>query len=311
MCRNQKELTFRLGVFASGPVGYETVRFLCEAHPEDLCAVVLTEDLDIGAKVRTLGVPDSMILCSDTLYEAETVASLRSLRLDYVLLAWWPYIIRSPLFSIPAKGTLNFHPSYLPHNRGKHYNFWTLVEDTPFGVTIHFVDEGIDTGDIVFQKRIEKTWEDTGGSLYYKAQDAMISLFRDNYGALRSGAISRRPQRPEGGSFHYGRELEAASQIVADAEYTGRRLLNLIRARTFPPHPSCRLHLEEEAFNVTISIARGAGPASDGTIDLEARYRAGDILSPRGGRAASRREYNLADGDMEYHATIEISPGGE
>ena len=49
---------------------------------------------------------------------------------------------------------INLHISYLPYNRGAHPNFWSFVENTPSGVSIHQVDSGIDTGKIVIQKQI-------------------------------------------------------------------------------------------------------------------------------------------------------------
>lgn len=86
-----------------------------------------------------------------------------------MILAWWSYVLKENLIRIPRIGCLNFYPSFLPYNRGKHYNFWTIVEGNPFGVSQHSVDQGIDTGDIAYQSRIAKTWEDTGEALYHKA----------------------------------------------------------------------------------------------------------------------------------------------
>ena len=50
---------------------------------------------------------------------------------------------------------INLHIGYLPYNRGAHPNFWSFIENTPSGVSIHEVDEGIDTGKIVDQKMID------------------------------------------------------------------------------------------------------------------------------------------------------------
>ena len=57
------------------------------------------------------------------------------------ILAWWPYILKGRVIKIPKKGWLNFHPAYLPFNRGKHPNFWCLVDETKCGVTLYFIDE--------------------------------------------------------------------------------------------------------------------------------------------------------------------------
>ena len=53
------------------------------------------------------------------------------------------------------KNLINLHISFLPFNRGAHPNFWSFIENTPSGVSIHKIDKGIDTGDIINQKLID------------------------------------------------------------------------------------------------------------------------------------------------------------
>ena len=50
---------------------------------------------------------------------------------------------------------INLHMSFLPFNRGAHPNFWSFVENTPKGITIHEISKGVDDGDIIFQKKFE------------------------------------------------------------------------------------------------------------------------------------------------------------
>ena len=56
---------------------------------------------------------------------------------------------------IRKKRILNLHISYLPFNRGAHPNFWSFVENTPSGITINRINNGIDTGNIIYQKIID------------------------------------------------------------------------------------------------------------------------------------------------------------
>ncbi len=106
---------------------------------------------------------------------------LKALAPDLFILAWWPYLLRSDLFGIAGEGCINFHPSLLPYDRGKHTTFWTLVEKSPFGVSLHFIDAGVDTGPIAFQRPLTKTWEDTGKTLYDRAQAAIVDLFAEHF----------------------------------------------------------------------------------------------------------------------------------
>ena len=176
----------RLVLFADGFVGKEIASFLIDKYPEDLYSVVCLTKNDIYryAKEKNITVLDY----------SEEKKLLNRLSCDLGVLAWWPKIIKEPLLSLPNLGFINTHPSFLPYNRGKHYNFWALVEEAPFGVTLIFVDSGIDTGDIIFQMPIDYDWCDTGETLYKKAQAKMVRLFIDNYHLIRNGKYKKIPQ---------------------------------------------------------------------------------------------------------------------
>jgi len=247
----------RIALFAADRVGTEISKFFYEKNEPLSCLVIDSKDPknfndQIINYFRSTG--GSRIIASDSIYEPKTIKALRNLHLDLILLAWWPYIIKSELLRLPRIGCLNFHPSYLPFNRGKHYNFWSIVEDVPFGVTIHWVTEEIDAGDIAFQTLIETSWEDTGETLYHRAQSEIIRLFVKNFRLIKRGKIPRIPQDLEQGSFHYGHEIEKASMINLDQDYNARHLLNLIRARTFPPFPGVRFIENGKMYEVQIRI---------------------------------------------------------
>ncbi len=247
-----------LTVFADKYVGKEAIRYLLENYPEHVKCIVVTDEQSevLSFLINETDFDENYILLYTDL-EKENTQFLKGINPDYILLAWWPFIIKEPILLLPQVGIINFHPSLLPYNRGKHYNFWTIVEDTPFGVTIHFVDNSIDGGDIIFQKEIEKTWEDTGQTLYQRAQKAMLELFIKNYKNIVDHNYKRIRQDINEGSFHYGNELEPASQVFLDKEYKAKNLLNLLRARTFPPYPGCYFYNEKgEKFEIRIEIKK-------------------------------------------------------
>ena len=252
-------------VFATGDVGSKIVRFLSEQN--DLIALVIDDSLpdrgDLGIASGS-GLDERDIFRSSSIYEVETVSRLRDLAPDLAILAWWPYIIREPLISLARLGTLNTHPSYLPYNRGKDPNFWSLVEGTPFGVTIHHVEPGIDNGDIAFQRSIDTSWEDTGGTLHTRAVREIVNLFVESWPTIRTGDIPRIPQDDQLASFHTRAELTPASEIALESEYSARELLNLVRARTFPPHPAAWFTDEGAHYEVRVQVTRVPDPPDAG-----------------------------------------------
>lgn len=246
----------RIALFAADHVGLRIARFLGARNESPVCLVLDGKDRQgVNSDIqRAAAVDDAKTIVTCPAARGQLAGRLSAFEPDLCVLAWWPYILKTDVLSVPQVGCLNFHPSLLPHGRGKAPNFWALCHDTPFGVTIHWVDEGIDSGDIAFQREIPVSWPDTGRTLYQKSLDALVELFEEHWPAIRSGEIPRIPQA-ERSVCHFQRELEDASRIDLDATYTGRDLLNLLRARTFEPHPGAWFEEDGQRFQIRISIS--------------------------------------------------------
>ncbi len=221
-----------IGVFAAESVGLAIVELFRERGKALACLALDCADSEgLNGRIRKAAACETVFRGS-ALYEPDTLNALKALKLDLVILAWWPHIILKPLFPISRLGFLNMHPSLLPYNRGKHYYFWNIVEGAPFGVTLHTINEDIDSGHIAFQQPLDTRWVDTGRSLRDRALGAMVDIFREHFDRIVAGELPRIPVDTSQGSFHWGRELEEASRIDLDKQYTGRELLNILRARS-------------------------------------------------------------------------------
>ena len=227
------------------------ILFLIDNHPSDIKYVVVVDrDDEIACLAKK---HDYEIISAADITERNAAELLGEV--EYIFLAWWPEIIPQFIIDIPSQGVVNTHPSFLPYNRGKNYNFWTIVEDTPFGVTLHFVDSGIDSGGILFQEKIAKTWEDNGETLYCKAKEAMLNLFEDAYPKIMNGEYVVKKQDHSVGTFHNSSEMDEACRIELDNRYTGRELLNLLRGRSFSGKPACYFTEDGQRFEVRIRIS--------------------------------------------------------
>ena len=107
---------------------------------------------------------------------------------------------RDALDRIGGRG-VNLHISLLPWNRGADPNLWSFLEDTPKGVTIHRLEEGIDTGEIIAQREVQMRGDDTLRTSYARLTDAVEDLFFDVWPTLRSGVWKTVPQGA-GGTYH-------------------------------------------------------------------------------------------------------------
>jgi methionyl-tRNA formyltransferase len=113
---------------------------------------------------------------------------------------------------------------------------WSIIEGTPAGATIHYLDEGIDTGDIIAQSEVPVEAIDTGASLYSRLEECCIELFQNTWPAIRSGTAPRTPQTRQAGTAHRTSDVERIDRIDLDRSYNARELINVLRARTFPPY---------------------------------------------------------------------------
>ena len=238
-------------VFANSEVGLYCVQWLVENYNSDLAAIITTEKNEIYTLAEASGINVHVFEDDRSFLE---FCNASSIVFELGVLLWWPKIISSSVIGSAALGFVNTHPSLLPYNRGKHPNFWALLEQCPFGVSLHFVEEGIDCGGIVDQKNISYTWEDNAETLYLRAIAGMKELFTDNYPRLREKSFTTIPQDLSQGSFHFSSELEPASRIELDEPTTARQLLNLLRARTFTGHPACSFFDDGVKYEVRIEI---------------------------------------------------------
>ena len=102
----------------------------------------------------------------------------------------------------------NLHISYLPFNRGSHPNFWSFINNTPKGVTIHEIDKKIDMGFIVFRKKInfKKNYNLTFKNTHNILIEEIEKLFIKNYNKIISGDYSKKKIKFKG-SFHKKSQL--------------------------------------------------------------------------------------------------------
>jgi len=134
---------------------------------------------------------------------------------DIIISYGYRFILGKEIFSFPMLGTINLHISYLPWNKGADPNFWSHIERTPKGVTIHYINEGIDTGDIIAQRIVVFFEDDTLKTSYVQLQVAIQNLFLKYWPSIKNGDSPRIKQVGKG-SFHLSRDKDVFGFLLAD-----------------------------------------------------------------------------------------------
>lgn len=134
---------------------------------------------------------------------------------DLIISYGYRYILKDDLLNkFPGK-VINLHISYLPWNKGADPNLWSFLEDTPKGVTIHYIDAGVDTGDIIAQRDITYSLNDTLRTTYDRLSREIESLFKSVWPEIKAGNIRGKPQSP-GGTFHRLKDKEDFKYLLTD-----------------------------------------------------------------------------------------------
>lgn len=151
-----------------------------------------------------------VVECADQI----DVKYLKSNSIEFAVSYRYRYIIRKPIIEYLRYNVINLHVSLLPWNRGADPNLWSFLENTPAGVTIHYIDEGLDSGDIIAQKEVVfDTSAETLATTYDRLNVEIVELFRSQWPLLMQSQASRWKQ-PSGGSFHKVKDKERFAHLL-------------------------------------------------------------------------------------------------
>ena len=149
---------------------------------------------------------------------------------DLLVVAGWSQLVRDPLLSSFPLDAVGLHPTALPHGRGRAPIPWTLIKGlTRTAVTLFYLVEEADAGDIVDQEPIDVTLRDDARSLYEKVADAHANILVRAIPQILAGTNSRRPQGQ--GDFWPKRRPEDG---LISWDSTAQELYNWVRALTHP-----------------------------------------------------------------------------
>ena len=127
-------------------------------------------------------------------------------KFDWIISYRYRYILDCKILSNSKNPIINLHISYLPYNRGAHPNYWSIKEKTPSGVSIHYLDKGIDTGPILVQERCYFKNSETLESSYFKLKNRIEELFYKNFEKIINGKITPIAQTHKG-TYHSKSDL--------------------------------------------------------------------------------------------------------
>jgi methionyl-tRNA formyltransferase len=168
-------------------------------------------------KILYLGYPEnsihSFLQTKGTVFQTQEKISFEVNQFDWIISYGYSHIIKQDVIDSAKNSIINLHISYLPYNRGADPNFWSWLENTPKGVTIHQIDKGIDTGDIFIQKEIKFEENESLSSSYEILRKEIETLFIENFDNIIKGSIFPKKQKGKG-TYHSKKDLEPYKYLL-------------------------------------------------------------------------------------------------
>jgi methionyl-tRNA formyltransferase len=191
--------------------------------------------------------------------DTATIDLVKRAEPDVIVVNSWYTWMPPELYNLPPHGTLNLHDSLLPKFTGFSPVLWALISgESEFGLTIHRMDDGLDTGDILVQRSLPIGPTDTGTELVMRGLDLIPDALAEALAALESGTPAWRPQDKAARTYFHKR---SERDSLIDWNWPAEDLERFVRALSAPyPRPFTFYQGERiEVLEARVSEARYGG----------------------------------------------------
>jgi methionyl-tRNA formyltransferase len=184
------------------------------------------------SSVRRLADARGLPIRTTNINDPENAALVREIAPDFLFSFYYRNMIKEEVLGLPTRGALNMHGSLLPKYRGRVPVNWAVINgETETGVTLHYMVEKPDAGDIVDQERVEIAFTDTALDVFNKVTEAAVTVVRRSWPLLAAGTAPRRPMDLAAGSYFGGR---TPADGLIDWTKSAMAIYNLVRGVTHP-----------------------------------------------------------------------------
>lgn len=248
----------KIVIFGCQQIAVDFIRYV-KTRRDVLIALIVTYELPLD---KTYGYESVIENFSNSNIEVLSpskitkylIDKVRNINPDYIFSTYYRQILPKSLLSLAKFSSINIHPSLLPKYRGPVPTAWTIENgEKYFGITIHLMDEGIDTGDILVQEKYPILENETGFELYSRGMKLGFELLKNNFSEIINNKITPKPQIGIG-SYYGKKNGKYTISWQDDAE----KINNKIRIHSTPYNPA-----ETTLFNRYIFINKAKVIYSD------------------------------------------------
>lgn len=223
-------MNLKVGYFADGPWSHKAFEKLIKDSDIEIkfiCVRFDTKDETLHNYCRKYNIP---YLKHQNINSEEFIDKVAQYNCDIFVSMSFNQIFKQKIMNLPKYTTINCHAGKLPFYRGRNILNWALINDEKeFGITVHYVDDGIDTGDIILQRTYPITDKDNYATLLEKAYVECANILYDAINMFKSGSVKGKKQSEIHPVGFYCTQRQAGDERL-NWNQTSREIFNFVRA---------------------------------------------------------------------------------
>lgn len=241
--------SLKIGYFADGIWSHKAFEKLIKDKNINICFICVrfdTKDETLREYAKKYGID---YLKHENINSNDFIEKISRYECDLFVSMSFNQIFKKEIINLPRLKTINCHAGKLPFYRGRNILNWALINDEKeFGITVHFVDEGIDTGDIILQKCYPITDNDTYKSLLETAHVECANVLYDAIKKFQNGQVKAIKQNEIREVGFYCSQRKVGDEML-DWNQTSREIFNFVRA-ICKPAPMARTFLNGKEMKI-------------------------------------------------------------
>lgn len=241
----------RIGYFGDGPWAHEAFKKIVSDDSLEICFITVRFD-SMDSMLISMAEDSSIpVELSENINSDEFLNRVNNYDVDLFVSMSFNQIFRTRAINYPPLKTINCHAGKLPYYRGRNILNWALINDErEFGITVHYVDEGIDTGDIILQKTYPITDEDDYSTLLNKAYTGCAEVLYQAIKKIQDGTVTPIKQNTIDSVGMYCGMRQPGDEII-NWNSTSREIFNFVRA-ICKPGPMAVTYLDGHELKINV-----------------------------------------------------------
>ena len=253
----------RIGYFADGAWAHQALEKIINNPDFSIAFICVRFDSVDSYLVQRAAELKLPLLKHKNINDPKVVSEVASFNCDILVSMSFNQIFKSALINLAPKKIINCHAGLLPFYRGRNILNWALINnEKEFGISVHEVDAGIDTGDIILQDRFPISEEDTYATLLQRSFVACADILYRALVLIASGNDQRIKQSSIHSEGSYCRQRKAGDEII-DWQQSSLNLFNFIRA-VCRPGPMATTHIRQSEVKINSSRMQSSTESFEG-----------------------------------------------